>query len=119
MERSGTTDPVRTRIDRLRRIHDSTAMRASLYADAAKASAGPVTDGSLTYLRRVPAPGKKIQKIGFIMLWVPEPTGATCAVGAPMILAGRYIEGKYNSSTVHDIGRATKDALSAIRGFGA
>ena len=38
---------------------------------------------------------KKIQKLGFIMLWIPEPTGVTCAVGAPMILAGRYLDKKY------------------------
>ena len=28
------------------------------------------------------------------MLWIPEPTGVTVAVGAPMILAGRYLDKK-------------------------
>ena len=110
-------DPVQRRIDSLKRLSDTVGMRANLYGDVAKVSAGVATDGSLVHLRRVPAPGKKIQKIGFIMLWVPEPTGVTCAVGAPMIAAGRYLEKKYNSSTVHDIGHVTKDTIDTIRKF--
>jgi len=54
------------------------------------------------------APGKKLQKIGFLMLWIPEPTGVTCAIGGPMIVAGRYLDKKYNGSTLHDIGHHTK-----------
>ena len=50
------------------------------------------TARSLGALQRAPAPRKKLQKIGFIMLWVPEPTGVTCAIGGPMILAGRYLD---------------------------
>ena len=45
----------------------------------------------------------KIQKIGFIMLWIPEPTGITCAVGGPMILAGRYLEKVYNGAKISDV----------------
>jgi len=44
------------------------------------------TTRSLRALTKAPAPGKKIQKIGFLMCWIPEPTGITCAVGGPMIL---------------------------------
>lgn len=105
------------RLARLKRISDSTSMRAKLYGDVAKIGTGAATDGSFTYLRRVSAPGKRIQKIGFIMLWIPEPTGATCAVGAPMILAGRYLEKKYNSSTIHDIGHVTKNTISTMKNF--
>lgn len=110
-----TDDPVRGRLERLRRISDSAVVRSELYKDVAKAGHGAVSDGSLKYLRSVSAPGKKIQKIGFIMLWIPEPTGVTCAVGAPMILAGRYLEKRYNSSTIHEIGHVTRNTVSTIR----
>ena len=107
-------DPVQERIMRLKRISDTASMRAGLYCDVAKVGSGAATDGSLSCLRRAPAPGKKIQKIGFIMCWIPEPTFASCALGAPMILAGRYIEKKYNSSTLDDIGSVTKKTLSEL-----
>lgn len=106
---------LKKRLARLRNISDSTNMRAKLYSDVAKVGPGAATDGSFAYLRHVSAPGKRIQKIGFIMMWIPEPTGATCAVGAPMILAGRYLEKKYNSSTIHDIGRVTKSTISTMK----
>ncbi len=51
------------------------------------------------------------------MLWVPEPTGVTCAVGAPLIVAGRYLDKKYNGATIHDIGHEAKHAFTSIRDF--
>jgi len=51
------------------------------------------------------------------MLWVPEPTGVTIALGGPMILAGRYLDKKYNGATIHDIGRETNSALTSIKDF--
>ena len=68
-------------------------------------------------LQKAPAPGKKLQKVGFLMLWVPEPTGVTCAIGGPMIVAGRYLEKKYNSATIGDVGSHTKNTFSSIRDF--
>jgi hypothetical protein len=58
-----------------------------------------------------------MQKLGFIMLWIPEPTGVTCAVGAPMILAGRYLDKMYNGSTLEDIGKHTKETITSINNF--
>ena len=75
------------------------------------------TAKSLGALHKAPSPGKKLQKIGFIMLWVPEPTGVTCAIGAPMILAGRFLNKKYNSATITDIGQNTRDTFSSINDF--
>jgi len=72
---------------------------------------------SLGALQKAPAPGKKLQKIGFLMLWIPEPTGVTCAIGGPMIVAGRYLDKKYNSSTLHDIGHQTTNTISSISDF--
>ena len=110
------TDPLEARLEKLRKYSDSVKRRASLYSDVAKID-GSNTAGSLGALQKAPAPGKKLQKIGFIMLWVPEPTGVTCAIGGPMIVAGRYLEKKYNSSTINDIGHETKNNLSALSDF--
>ena len=75
------------------------------------------TNRSLGAFTKAPAPGKKLQKIGFLMLWIPEPTGVTCAIGDPMIVAGRYLDKKYNGSTIRDIGHHTKNTMSTISDF--
>ncbi len=51
------------------------------------------------------------------MLWVPEPTGVTCAIGGPMIVAGRYLDKMYNGATIHDVGHETKNTISSINDF--
>ena len=75
------------------------------------------TAESLGALNRASGPGKKLQKLGFVMLWIPEPTGVTCVVGAPMILAGRYLDKKYNGTTLKDIGEHTKNTITSINNF--
>jgi len=109
-------DPLKARLEKLRKSSESAKRRANLYTEIAKMNEGP-TMSSLGALQKAPAPGKKLQKIGFLMLWVPEPTGVTCAVGAPMIVAGRYLDKKYNGATIHDIGHEAKNAFSSIRDF--
>ena len=109
-------DPLKERLDKLRRFSDSAKRRANLYAEVTTMDDAN-TARSLGSLQKAPAPGKKLQKIGFLMLWVPEPTGVTCAVGGPMIVAGRYLEKKYNSATLHDIGHHTKNTMSSISDF--
>ncbi len=109
-------DPLKARLDKLRKIHETTHRRASLYSDVAKVHHGH-TSKSFGSLQKASAPGKKLQKVGFLMLWVPEPTGVTCAIGGPMILAGRYLDKKYNGSTIHDIGHETKNTMSSISDF--
>ena len=109
-------DQLKNRLDKLRRYSDSVKRRTSLYSDIAKID-DKHTANSLGALQKAPAPGKKLQKIGFIMLWVPEPTGVTCALGGPMIVAGRYLEKKYNSATIHDIGHETKNTFSTLKDF--
>ena len=109
-------DPLQERLDRLRKFSDSAKRRANLYSDISKMDDSK-TASSLGALQKAPAPGKKLQKIGFLMLWVPEPTGVTCAVGGPMIVAGRYLEKKYNSATIKDVGHQTKDTISSIHDF--
>ncbi len=109
-------DPLKARLEKLQKSAESAKRRANLYTDVAKMNEGPNTS-SLGALQKASAPGKKLQKIGFLMLWVPEPTGVTCAVGAPLIVAGRYLDKKYNGATIHDIGHATKSTLSSINEF--
>ena len=109
-------DHLKARLDKLRKISDSAKRRANLYTDVAKMD-DTHTARSLGALQKASAPGKKLQKIGFLMLWIPEPTGVTCAVGGPMIVAGRYLDKKYNGSTIHDIGHETKNTLSSISEF--
>jgi len=109
-------DPLKERLDKLRKFSDSAKRRASLYSEVTNIDSKS-TANSLGVLQRAPAPGKKLQKVGFLMLWIPEPTGVTIALGAPMIVAGRYLDKKYNGSTLHDIGHQTKDTISTIADF--
>ncbi|RNJ76518.1 MAG: hypothetical protein D9C04_06290 [Nitrosopumilus sp. B06] len=109
-------DPLKARLDQIKKSADSAKRRASLYSELAGIS-DKHTASSLGALQKASAPGKKLQKIGFMMLWVPEPTGVTCAVGGPMIMAGRYLDKKYNGATIHDVGHETKNTLSSINDF--
>lgn len=110
------TDPLKERLDKLKRFSDSAKRRANLYTEIANID-DKNTANSLSALQRAPAPGRKLQKIGFLMLWIPEPTGVTCAIGGPMIIAGRYLDKKYNGSTLDDVGHQTKDTMSSISDF--
>ena len=110
------TDLFKEKIKRLRIMKESASRRSDLYNDMGKLD-DKKTSQSLGALNRASAPGRKIQKLGFLMLWIPEPTGVTVAVGAPMILAGRYLDKKYNGSTLKDIGHSTHEALSSINQF--
>ena len=113
---SDMNDPLRNHIEKLKIMRESAKRRAELYSDLTKLD-DKNTTRSLRALTKAPAPGKKIQKIGFIMLWIPEPTGITCAVGGPMILAGRYLEKVYNGAKLTDVGSHTKDSFSTIHDF--
>ena len=110
------TDLLREKIEKLRIMRESASRRSSLYSDMGKLD-DKKTSQSLGALNRASAPGKKMQKLGFLMLWIPEPTGVTVAVGAPMILAGRYLDKKYNGSTLKDIGHNTHETLTSINQF--
>ena len=104
------------RVKQLRLMSESAKRRSNLYSGISDLD-DKNTAKSLGSLNRASAPGKKMQKLGFIMLWVPEPTGVTCAVGAPMILAGRYLDKKYNGATLKDIGQHTQKTIASINNF--
>lgn len=109
-------DPLQKKLDELKAISGSVKRRTGLYSELSKVD-DKKTAASLSALQKAPAPGKKLQKIGFIMFWVPEPSGVTSAIGAPMILAGKYLDRVYNGSTIHDIGTQTKNTVSTINDF--
>ena len=113
---SNMKDPFQSKIEKLKIIRESAKRRNEIYSDLLNLD-DKNTKRSLRALTKAPAPGKKIQKIGFIMLWIPEPTGITCAVGGPMILAGRYLEKVYNGAKISDVGNHTKDTFSTINDF--
>jgi len=104
------------KLKKLKAMSGSIQRRTSLYSDLSKVD-DKKTAQSLGSLQKAPAPGKKLQKIGFIMFWVPEPSGVSCAIGGPMILAGKYLDKVYNGATIGDIGTQTKDTVSSIRDF--
>ena len=113
---SNMKDPLQKHIEKLKIMKESARRRSELYTDIVKLNDKDTTR-SLRALTKAPAPGKKIQKIGFIMFWIPEPTGVTCAVGGPMILAGRYLEKVYNGAKISDVDSHTKDTFSTIHDF--
>lgn len=106
-------DPVESRLERLRAYSKSAERRAGLYREVA-GLADPRASESVGAVRRAPAPGRKLQKIGFIMLWIPEPTMVTAAVGGPLILAGRYLDTKYNGATVKDVGEHARETMREL-----
>ena len=113
---SNMKDQFQQRIEKLKIIRESAKRRNEMYSDLLKFD-DKNTRRSLSALTKAPAPGKKISKIGFIMLWIPEPTGITCAVGGPMILAGRYLDKVYNGAKISDVHSHIKDSFSTIHDF--
>ena len=109
-------DPLQKHIEELKIMRESAKRRNEMYMDISKLDDNNTTR-SLKALTKAPAPGNKISKIGFIMLWIPEPTGITCAVGAAMILAGRYLDKVYNGAKISDVHSHTKDSFSTIHDF--
>ncbi len=101
---------------KLKLMSDSVTRRAKLYSKISEIDDKGVAK-SMTALRKAPDPGGKVQKIGFIVFWIPEPTGISNAVGAPMILAGKFLEKKYNGATLNDISKGTKNNLQTISHF--
>lgn len=96
---------LRIGIHKIKKLRESVKRRAEVYSFLGKLD-DKGTAQVLNSLQRAPAPGKKIQKIGFILLFSPEPF--TTIAGVPMILAGRYLDKVYNGATISDIGHETR-----------
>ncbi|HET6457767.1 MAG TPA: hypothetical protein VFG24_02670 [Nitrosopumilaceae archaeon] len=96
-------------IARIKKIGESTKRRTEIYSGLASLD-DRGTARSLGSLQRASAPGKKLQKIGFIFLFSPDPL--TTPFGIPMIIAGKYLEKIYNGATIKDVGQETKNFFS-------
>jgi len=107
-------DPLKARLDKIRKVSDSAKRRASLYNDMSKID-DRGTARSMRCLEKAPAPGKKMQKIGLIMFLSPEPV--TTPIGLALMGAGTIISKKYNGATIKDIGQETKNTISTISDF--
>jgi hypothetical protein len=103
-------------LHKLKLTSESVSRRTKLYSKISDID-GKHTAKSMAVLRKAPDPGGKLQKVGFIIFWIPEPTGISNAIGAPMILAGKYLEKRYNGSTLNDVGKTTKNNLHTITNF--
>jgi hypothetical protein len=105
----GMDEGVKTGIDKIRKVSESLQRRARIYSVL-----GGLDDRGIARamgsVQRSPSPGKKITKIGFIMLFSPDPF--TTPFGIPMIIAGKYMEKVYNGATIKDVGQETKDFFS-------
>ena len=92
-------------IARIKKIGESAKRRTEIYSGLASLD-DRGTARTLGSLQRASAPGKKLQKIGFIFLISPDPI--TTPLGIPMIIAGRYMDRVYNGATISDVGHETK-----------
>lgn len=109
-------DEYKNRLRKLKLVSESVKRRSHIYSKISELD-NKNTAKSMSALRKAPDPGGKMQKIGFIVFWIPEPTGVTNAIGAPMILAGKYLEKRYNGSTLPDIGKTAKNNAYTISNF--
>lgn len=102
---------LKRRIHKIKKMHDSVKRRTEVYSTLGNLD-DRGTARALGSIQRAPAPGKKIQKIGFLLLLAPEPF--TTVAGIPMIIAGKYLDKVYNGSTIADIGHETKKFASSV-----
>ena len=103
-------------ISRIKKIGESAKRRVEIYSGLANLD-DRGTARSFGALQRAPAPGKKLQKIGFILFWIPEPLMITNIAAVPMILAGKYLDKVYNGSTISDVGDETRDMVDSMKGI--
>jgi Icc-related predicted phosphoesterase len=99
------------RIHKIKKMNESIKRRTKIYSALGNLD-DRGTARALGSLQRAPSPGKKIQKIGFILFLSPEPF--TTVAGVPMIIAGKYLNKVYNGSTIADIGHETKNFARSI-----
>src|SRR5438445_7526005 len=100
-------------IDRIKKIGESAKRRAKIYSELATLD-DRGTARTLGGLQRATAPGKKLQKIGFILFWIPEPLMITNVAAIPMIIAGKYLDKVYNGATISDVGDETRNTVDTL-----
>jgi len=99
-------------IHRIKKLTESVKRRSEVYSGLAKIDDGG-TARSMRALQEAPSPGKKLQKIGLGLLLAPEPV--TTPLGCALMITGKILEKKYNSSTIVDIGNETTNTVDTIK----
>jgi len=99
-------------IHRIKKLSESVKRRTDVYSGLAKIG-DKETARSMRALQKAPSPGKKLQKIGLGLLLAPEPV--TTPIGCALIVTGKILEKKYNSSTIADIGNETTNTIDSIK----
>lgn len=99
-------------IHRIKKLTESVKRRNEIYSGLAKIDDGG-TARSMRALQKAPSPGKKLQKIGLGLLLAPEPV--TTPIGCALMVTGKILEKKYNSTTIVDIGNETTNTVDAIK----
>lgn len=102
----------RKSIHRIKKLTESVKRRNEVYSGIAKMDDSG-TARSMRALQKAPSPGKKIQKIGLGLLLAPEPL--TTPIGCALMVAGKILEKKYNSTTIVDVGHETKNTVDTIK----
>lgn len=99
-------------IHRIKKLTESVKRRNEVYSGLAKMD-DRGTARSMRALQKAPSPGKKMQKIGLGLVLAPEPI--TTPIGCALMVAGKILEKKYNSSTIVDVGHETNNTVDAIK----
>lgn len=99
-------------IHRIKKLTESVKRRSEVYSGLAKMD-DRGTARSMSALQKAPSPGKKMQKIGLGLVLAPEPI--TTPIGCALMVAGKILEKKYNSSTIMDVGRETNNAVDTLK----
>lgn len=113
-KRDAMDEGVKTGIDKIKKVRDSLHRRAKIYSELGTLDDRGVAR-AMGAVQRAPSPGKKITKIGFIMLFSPDPFSTPFAI--PTIIAGKYLEKVYNGATIKDIGQETKNFFTDMSGI--
>ncbi len=68
-------------------------------------------------IRRAPQISKVLNKAGWMLFWIPEPTMISTLVGIPMIFAGRALNKYYNDLTIKGVVEETVKMLKSMEEF--
>ena len=99
-------------IHRIKKLTESVKRRNEVYSGLANIE-DKETAKSMRALQKAPSPGKKLQKIGLGLLLAPEPV--TTPIGCVLMVTGKILEKKYNSTTIADIGNETTNTIDTIK----
>jgi hypothetical protein len=95
---------------------DSLKSKANLYANVTNLNNNKLKE-PLKDLVHASAPGKKVNRIGWAMFWIPEPTMISNLVGLPMIVGGKLLDRYYSGTTIKHVGEEARKTLNSLQEF--